>query len=77
MITIKQLIDKIKWDVNLKKENFDFFYLDREEGKLFKFNFNDIKKVYNNVLELEEKTIPLHRIKIVKEKGKTIWQRMF
>ncbi len=75
MITIKELLNKIYWDKNLNKEDYEIYYLDRLKKKLIEIKIKDIVKVEDNTLVLENKTIPLHRIKKVTEKGKIIWQR--
>lgn len=78
-MTIKELINKIKWS---KKENpgdYELFYFDRVKDENIPFNFTDIKNIIDEFLiiekDAEEITIPLHRIRLVRKKGITIWKR--
>jgi len=79
MITIKALINKIKWDSKENPDQYSLYYLDRVENKYKEIKYNEILKVEGNFLIIirddEETNIPLHRIKIVKKKGMTIWKR--
>lgn len=76
MKTIKELINKIKYDKREKSENYVLYYLDRIENKYKEIKFNNIKKIEGNFLILKDKEIPLHRIKIVKKDGMIIWRRI-
>ena len=76
---ILDLLNKIKWDKNLKSEEFSVIYLDRLEGSKKEVKFKEIKS-FNNltlVLEKEDKEIeiPLHRIREIKQGRKIIWKR--
>lgn len=65
MKPIHEIISKIKWD---KKENInDYFigYFDRIEDKIIEIPLSDFLK----------KEIPLHRVRILKKKNKTVWDR--
>jgi len=78
MKTIKELINKIKYD---KKERGDYslFYIDRIENNYKEIKFKDIKRIEGNFLIInkdKETEIPLHRIKIVKKNGMVIWRRI-
>jgi len=79
MTTIKQLLDRIKWDENFKPEQFAVHYLDRIKNKLIEVRYNDILKIEpgNIVIKKnnEETRIPLHRIKRVTKSGFTFWKR--
>jgi len=79
MQPIKDLLNKIKWDENLKKEEYVVSYLDSVEKKLIPLKFSDILRVEGSFMVIEkdsqETYIPLHRIKEVKEKEKLVWQR--
>jgi uncharacterized protein (UPF0248 family) len=75
MQTIRELINRIKWD---KKENpaeYVFYYLDKKELKPLKFS--EIKRVEGTFLVVgdDETYIPMHRIKRVEKKGKLIFER--
>ena len=79
MITIKDLLNKIKWDKNLNPRDFSIYYLDRISKTLKRIKYPDIKKIEGNFIILEregeETSIPLHRIRRVQQKGKVIWKR--
>jgi len=79
MISIIELLNKIKWDKNLNPDEYSLFYLDRVSNKLIKIEYNSIKKIEGSFIFLEkngeEVNIPLHRIKRVERKGKLVWER--
>lgn len=76
---IIDLLNKIKWDKNLNKDEFSIVYFDRINKNKIEINFNKIKKIEGNFMVIErnqeEVNIPLHRIKQIKQKGNIIWQR--
>ena len=79
MQTIKELLNKIKWDKNETPESYVLYYEDRLEKQLKPIKFKDVKRVEDNFLvlenDMEETYIPLHRVKKVKTNGKTVWMR--
>lgn len=79
MISIKDLLNKIKWDRNEQPEDYSIYYLDRISEKLIKVDFNQIKRVEGNFMILEkegeEVNVPLHRIREVMKKGRVVWKR--
>ena len=79
MISIINLLNKIKWDKNLNPEEYSIFYLDRITKGLIEIRYNDIKKIEKNFIILEknneEVNIPLHRIRRVERKGRLVWER--
>jgi len=79
MQTIKELLNKIKWDKNETPESYVLYYEDRIEKQLKPIKFKDVKRVEDNFLvlenDMEETYIPLHRVKKVKTNGKTVWMR--
>ena len=76
MITVKDLLNKIKWGSGLNPADYDVFYLDRVANRLIKIKFNEIKTVENNFFETQDKSIPLHRIRKIENKGEVIWERI-
>jgi len=79
MITIRDLINKIKWDDNLNQLDYKLFYLDRIKNSLIKIEYDAIQEISHNFMEIintgELVEIPLHRIKKVTCKDKIIWSR--
>lgn len=76
---IIDLLNKIKWDKNLNKDDFTIIYFDRINNNKIEIDFKKIKKIEGNFMvierEQEEVNIPLHRIKQIRKKGTIIWQR--
>ena len=79
MQTIKDLLNRIRWDKNLNPNEYSVFYLDRITKDLIEIKYNDIKRLEQGFIILEknneEVNIPLHRIKRVERKGKLVWRR--
>ena len=79
MISIIELLNKIKWDKNLNPDEYSLFYLDRIRKVLIKVRYIDIKRIEDNFMILEKDnekvTIPLHRIRRVERNKKLIWER--
>ena len=80
MTTIKDIINKIKWDPNIKdKDSYSLFYLDRITKRLVEIRFNQIKNIEGSFLivdyEDETKEIPMHRIKKIMKDKEVIFQR--
>lgn len=79
MISIKDLLNKIKWDKNLNPEDYTLYYLDRISKTLKRIKYSSIKRVEGNFIIIqkqgEETSIPLHRVRKVKKRGVIIWQR--
>lgn len=81
MITVKDFLNKIKWDKREKPEGYTFFYLDRFENQLKEIKCLDIKRIEGNLIiiqkEGEEINIPMHRIKEIKKDNEIVWKRSF
>ncbi len=79
MITIKDLLNKIKWDKNLNPRDYTLYYLDRITKTLKRIRYSDIKKIEGNFIVIqrrgEETQLPLHRIRRVEKKGAVVWRR--
>jgi len=80
MITIKALINQIKWDKRKNPDDFCLYYLDRIARVLVKLEFGKILKIEDNFMSLKSEgkiiQVPLHRIKKVEENGRIIWSRL-
>ncbi len=76
---IIDLLNKIKWDKNLNKDDFSVVYFDRINKNKIEIAFVNIKNIEGNFMVVkrdeEEVNIPLHRIKQIKQKGNVIWER--
>lgn len=79
MMSIKDLLNKIKWDPKEKPEDCILYYEDRKLNKLIEIKYTDILRIEDNFMILQrqeqETSIPLHRIKKVKKKDFVVWQR--
>ena len=79
MIPIKELLNNIKWDKNENPEDYTVGCYDRVKKEIIEFPFTSIKEIDENFMLVEingeEKTIPLHAIKIVRKKGEQLWKR--
>ncbi len=54
MITIKELLNKIKWDAHLKPGGYTLYYLDRISKTLKRIRYTDIKRVEGNFIIIEK-----------------------
>ena len=79
MISIIDLINKIRWDKKEHPEDYTIAYEDRIKKELIEIPYTKIKKLEGTFMIIdqddEETNIPTHRIKQVKKKGEIIWQR--
>jgi uncharacterized protein (UPF0248 family) len=79
MITISDLVNKIKWDKREKPSEYSLFYVDRMTKQMMEIKYTDIKRIDEGFIVLErdgeETEIPLHRIREVRKGGKTVWRR--
>lgn len=79
MISIKDLLNKIKWDKNENPDDYTVGYYDRLKKEIIEFPFTAIKEIDENFMLIEinneEKMIPLHAIKIIRKKGEQVWKR--
>jgi len=76
---ILDLLNKIKWDKREKPEDYTMGYEDRVSGQVIEIKFADIKRIEGNFIiiekDLEEVSIPLHRIRVVKKNDSVVWER--
>ena len=78
MITIKNLLNKIKWDKRENPNQYIIFYFDRIEKELTQIPYTKIKRLEGIFMVLnneEETNIPLHRIKRVMKNDIVVWER--
>ncbi|HLC63510.1 MAG TPA: DUF504 domain-containing protein [Candidatus Nanoarchaeia archaeon] len=79
MIYILDLLNKIKWDKREIQEFYTIHYHDRTENINKTVKYTDIMAFDPPfmIIEINKKLtyIPIHRIKEVKNQGKTVWKR--
>ena len=74
MMPIKQFLNKIKYSGKFNQSDITIYYYDRIENRLKPTNYENIK-LEDDFLIVNESTIPLHRIKEIRNKGVVIWKR--
>ncbi|MEM3127248.1 MAG: DUF504 domain-containing protein [Candidatus Woesearchaeota archaeon] len=79
MTTIKELINKIKYDKREKPEDYVLYYFDRIQNKLIPLKYIDILRVEEDSMIVmkdgKETAIPLHRVREVRKKEEIVWKR--
>ena len=78
MISIKDLLNKIKWDKRENPEQYSIFYFDRILKKLIKIPYAKIKRLEGSFMVLdneEESNVPLHRVKKIMKNNTVVWER--
>ena len=77
MQTILEFLNKIRWDKRENPEDYVLVYVDLRKEK--EISYSQIKRLEGNFMVLdrenEEVEIPIHRIREVRKKGKTVWKR--
>ncbi len=79
MMPINRFLAKIRWDKNKNPKDFSIGIFDRMKNDIFFVRFEDIEM--NNAdrfsfsVKGREGRIPFHRIRIIKERGKVVWER--
>ena len=77
MIPITELLNKIRWDNNLKEQDFTIGY--KHNDKIIKIPYNEVEmtdKFSFTCIQHNKRTdIPFHRIRIVWQNDKIFWQR--
>ncbi len=82
MQPIHELLNRIHWDAEFGKGEFELLFLDHVEAQLIKLPFHEITFVpgdhyFFHYLDEEgaEHSVPFHRIKAVYKNGGLIWHR--
>lgn len=82
MITIRALLDRIRWDREYSRGTFAIGYYDRREGRIIVVPFAALRFAPDDhfTFQLTDAagavhTIPLHRVCAVYRDGESIWQR--
>lgn len=79
MQTIKDLLNKIKWDEKENTADYSLGYLDRIKNEIVVVKMDELLDMDEFSITIDENgkavQIPLHRIKVVEKKGIIIWKR--
>ena len=82
MIPIQDLLNRIRWDKEFGRGQFEIGFLDRVEDRIIKVPFSAIRFPAGEHFSFqvanesdEEISIPLHRVRKVWKDGILIWQR--
>ena len=82
MQPIHELLNRIHWDKEFGKGEFDLWFLDHIEKELIKLSLREITFIPGDHYffhymdeEGEEHSVPFHRIKAVYKDGVVIWHR--
>jgi len=82
VVPIEELLDRIRWDQEFGKGDFEIGYEDHIEEKIIRVLFQNIvfKKGNHSSfqvvnVECEIRTIPFHRVREVYKDGNLIWHR--
>ena len=78
MQPIQDLLNKIKWDKREDTSKYSIFYLDRILNRLMQIPYTKIKKIEGSFMVLDnidETSIPLHRIRKVMKSNVVVWER--
>jgi uncharacterized protein (UPF0248 family) len=82
MIPIQDLLHRIQWDPEFGKAEFEIGYFDRVTGAIVRVPFRRVhfEKGEHFAFEAIEEdgsvhTVPLHRVREVRQNGELIWQR--
>lgn len=78
MQTIRETLNRIRWDPDEDPGSFVVGYEDRLRKQVIDIPYTDIIRIEDGFMVVgdgEETSIPLHRVRHVKKDGKVIWQR--
>lgn len=82
MQTIRDLLNRIRWDPEYAKGNFEIGYFDRIKNCIIRLPFNQLYFNAENHFTFQfmdedgtEHSVPLHRIRSVYKNGELIWHR--
>ena len=74
---IGEVLNKIRFDTTVKPEEYTIVYFDRMAEKTEEVKFISIGRKGNFITVLKDGkdySVPLHRIRKIKKKGKVIWE---
>jgi uncharacterized protein (UPF0248 family) len=81
-VPIHELLNRIRWDPNFARGNFELGYFDRVEGKVIVVPFRELDFPKDDpqafrLVDVESRIhrVPLHRVREVYKDGRRIWHR--
>ena len=81
MTPIRELLNRIRWDPEFGRANFEIGYFDRVLGVVFLVAFRDVEFIPHeqafNLTDAEGQMhhVPFHRVREVYQNGHCIWRR--
>jgi uncharacterized protein (UPF0248 family) len=82
MTPIQELLNRIRWDAEFARGNFELGYFDRVESRVVVVSFREIEFPPNEprvfrLLDAEGRVhqVPFHRVREVYKDGQRIWRR--
>jgi uncharacterized protein (UPF0248 family) len=82
MIPIQELLNRIRWDVQFARGEFEIGYFDRVEDRIIRVPFREVYFDADDDFTFQVTdadgvvhSIPLHRVKEVVKDGELIWHR--
>lgn len=82
MQPIHELLNRIRWDTEFGKGEFELGFLDRRKDRIIRLPFRGIDFMPGDHFffyylddEGEEHSVPFHRIRTVYKNGEMIWHR--
>ena len=81
MISIRELLNRIRWDREFGQGHFEIGYYDQVEKRVVRIPFSDIRFQDSNPFSFgltsdrEDISIPFHRVREVYQDGLLIWKR--
>ena len=82
MRPIQELLNRIRWDADFARGNFELGYFDRVEGRVILVPFREVdfpeddpKALRLADAEGQNYRVPLHRVREVYKNGQRIWHR--
>ena len=82
MIPIRILLNRIQWDAEFARGNFELGYFDRVEDRIIMVPFSDVEFLPDEpqtfgITDAEGRfhRVPFHRVREVRKDGQRIWWR--
>jgi uncharacterized protein (UPF0248 family) len=83
MMPINQLLNRIRWDTEFARGEFELGYFDRVEGRIVVLSFREIDFPQDqpHVFQVVDEDggihrVPFHRVREVYKNGQRIWRRL-